>query len=796
MSAFLKDIQMGLRRLRRDRSLTLIAGLTLALGIGLNLVIFSFFDAAILRPLPFKDPAQVVKIILRPPITYDLYKELCRNTRTLSGLLASDPFQEFDFRTREVIKKVSTEVVSDNYFSVLGIKPSMGRLFSEENQGEAASVAVVSHSFWQRSLGGEPAVIGKNIQLDNNSFTIIGVAEENFPGVKHLHITDIWCRIEDPLLSRYRSYPIDGMLGRLKPDASPQQVRQEVLTIARNLKLIDSNKYSLEISREGEFIFGDTLFAIIVICMSLPFIVLIMACANISMLIMARSENHKQEIATRLALGGNRWQLIRQMLVETLLLALIAGAMAFAVTGVMSRALPALLPANLPSMELNAQIDGRMLWAVIGFTLVATLATGLSPAIRATDINLVSALKTGLDGHQKRKLRFAGRNLLITAQIAVSLSFLAVTVLLVQGALDLSKKTLGFSPEKTLVIKTENDLSHYEGDSLKQHFQALLADIKLIPGVKRVSLSRKMPFAGYGWPMIRGSLPGESLSDQRAGHFVSNTVDAQFFDLMGIPIVEGRSFSDSDDALAPKVILISRKMADMKWPGKHPIGEQLLIEGNLHEVIGVVGDIEGTMPARIGIAAPPCIYFHTKQSALTKEMNISVQLDRNDAFIGSSLHNKLSSLPRGIQPVGIISLKQAVEDGLTTERSLAIYLSSMGLLALFLGGTGIYNLISYNVSKLIPEIGIRMALGANPKSIVWMMLKRACWMAAMGTTLGLPLAFLISAYVRNLFYGMKAPNLLAFVVLPLILAGVVIFAGYLPSRRASKVDPMEALRCE
>jgi putative ABC transport system permease protein len=797
VTAVTMDVQLGLRRLVRDRSLTLIAGLTLALGIGLNLVLFSFLDAAILRPLPFEDPSRVVKVALRKPVTYDVYKQDLRlDTSLLSGLVASIPFQEFTFRTDEAVEKVSAEVVSDNYFSVLGIKPSRGRLFSENTRWDSASVAVVSQAFWQRALTGDPAVIGRRIRLDDSTFTIVGVAEKNFPGVKHLHVTDVWCRFEDPVLSRYRAYPVETLLGRLRPGASPLQVREEVSAIASGLGLVDSTRPAVDVTREGEFSAGDTLFAVIAICMALPFIVLLMACANISMLIMARSESHRQEVATRLALGASRWQLIRQMLIETLLLAACAGAMAFAITGMIGRALPSLIPANLPSMELDARIDWRMLWAVIVFTLVATLVTGLSPAIRATDLNLVSALKTGSDGQQRRRLRLMGRNVLITLHIAASVAFLVVTALLAQGAMDLSRKTLGFSPERTLVIKTEGDASGKDDTSLRQQYDALLADVGLVPGVRRTSLSREVPFGPYGWPMVRFERPGKNASDGQFAGVVSNAVDAGFFDVIGIPIVEGRPFSDADDEAAPGVVVISRKLAETMWPGRHPEGEQALIDGQLYAVIGVAGDIEGTLPARIGVAAPPCVYFHIRQSRVGKRMNIFARLNGENPAIGSLLHNRLFSRPGGIRPIGIVSLRQAVEDGLTAERSLALYLSAMGLLALLLGGTGTYNLISYNASRLIPEIGIRKALGATPGSVTWMMLRRACWMAVIGTALGLPLAFVTSAYLGNVLYGMKAPNLLAFGALPVMLAGVVVLAGYLPSRWASRVDPMEALRSE
>jgi putative ABC transport system permease protein len=794
VSTISKDIQVSLRRLLRDRALTLIAGLTLALGIGLNLVIFGFLDAVILRPLPFDDPARVVHVTLPGPVTYQTYAhDLRRDVGSLSGLLASIPFQQFTLRTDEAVQKVSAEVVSDNYFSVLGVRASAGRLFSESDQANSASVAVVSFPFWRTVLAGDPAIVGKQITLDDNRFTIIGVAAKAFRGVKHLHTTDVWCRIEDPLLSSYRSSRVESLLGRLAPTASPSQVRQEIGTIAHSLKLFDSPQASVEVSRDGELRLGDALFAIVAVCMALPLVVLVMACANISMLVMARSGARTQEIATRLALGGSRWHLVRQLLIETLLLALAAAVLAFAFTSLISRVLPSLIPANLPAMELEARVDWRMVSAAAVLTLAATLLAGLSPAIRATDIDLAAALKTGWDGRRNRRLRLVGRNILITTHIAVSVFFLVVTALLVQGAVDLSQKTLGFSPDRTLVIRMENDLGRHDAASLAEQSQALMAEIRLMPGVKRVSASREVPFDGDGWPAIVGRVPGERSSQERPAAAVSNTVDGQFFDLMGIPVIEGRSFSESDDELAPRVIVVSRKMAEMKWPGRHHQGQQLLIEGRAYEVVGVVGDIEGTLPARIGVAPPPCVYFHTRQSTPAKRMSLSVQLDR-DAAVSNPLQSTLVSRGHGIRALSVVSLRRAVEDGLTAERSVALYLSSMGALALLLAATGIYNLISYAASKRMPEIGIRRALGASPGSVVWMMLKQPCWMAIAGTSLGLPAAFLTSLYVGSVFYGMKPPNLLAFGVPPLILAGAVIGAGYFPSRRASKVDPMEALR--
>jgi putative ABC transport system permease protein len=795
--SFSKDLLLAARRLLRDRSLSVVAGLTLTVGIGLNLVVFSFLDAAILRPLPFKEPSRVVHVGWRSPVTYDAYRlHLRGDLRSLEGLLASIPFQRFTFRGSGGVETVSVEVVSDNYFAVLGTHAVVGRLFAFGSGQEAASTVVVSHAFWQRALGGDPAAIGRPIQLDQGTFIVTGVAEAGFTGVKHLHATDVWCRIEDPQLSpHYRSARVESLLGRLAPGVSPPHVQQELTALARRLGWSDSVRSPVEVSREGDLRFGDGLLAVVGLCLLLPLVVLVMACANVSMLIMARSEGRTQEIATRLALGGSRWQLVRQLLTETLLLAVVAGVVATGLTALLARALPALIPANLPSLQLHARIDWRLAAAMGSFSLLAALAAGLSPAIRGTDIDLVAALKNASGGRRTGRLRVAGRTALITTHMAVSIAFLVVTGLLAQGARDMSQKTLGFSPENRLVIRTEAGTGQVAGHMREQRYEALASAVGRVAGVRRVSLSREAPFDGDGWATVACRRPGERPADERALRVASNAVDPRFFEVLGIPIVEGRAFTAADDPLSARVAIVSRNMAGRMWPGRGAIGQELMVEGASVEIVGVAGDIEGSLPARLGVAPPPCIYFPAAQSALPRA-SLIVQVERDGAVPGAALLTAPFARAEHIRPLGVVSLPRAVEDGLTIERSVAWYLASMGLLALLLAASGIYNLIAYDASKSLRAIGIRQALGASPGSVIWMMLRRPCVMVAAGTLLAWPLALLASRGLASVFYGMKAPNVVAFAIPPLLLMAAVIAAGYFPAHSASRMDPMKALRGE
>lgn len=812
-----QDVRFGLRMLCKNPRFTIVAVLSLAVGVTLNSVIFSVVDGIWLRPAPFADPGGVVRVFAAAQkyrygeFSFPDYLELRDQMRSLSGLATVD-HRGASLMGEDGPEDLLADVVSRNFFSVLGTAPELGRFFSESDDATLKNTpsVVISHRLWQRRFGGDRNIVGRSAQLTGRDLVVLGVAPPDFAGIRRTLPPDVWFSQEswghEDLTSReWREF---DLVGRLKPGYTAPQAQAEAETIFRRLDLreeqasgsperarvVSEARYQSESNAETGLLLLGIVGAI-----------LLLACANVACLLLARAEARTCEMAIRSALGGGRLRIVRQLLTESLLLALLAGGLSMLLAGWILHVLPAWLPSAWDHVDLGARLDGRVLVFTSAVSLLALLVFALAPALHASRANLLPALKGERSSGGFRRRR-SGLDALVVGQMSLALAVLSTAILLARSVLNSYAADLGFDKKDILMVHGIFQLyPRYYGNVERQRL--LRSEIKervlALPGVKRASVALEAPYGGGGGPASKVFLPDDWASENSPGRSVNfNSIDTDYLSLMGIRLLRGRGFTEHDNQSSPKVALVSETMARTFWANEDPLGKYLRIDSRTNEPVQVVGVVRDVKRNNIEEIPEPYCYLPNTQTTRWDNF-LLVETSVAPASLAGPVRRELQRLGVTVPRSALTTMKAYLHsylfDGdwrVVEQEVLAKVVALIGLLGLGLAAIGLYGVQAFAVSRRTQEIGIRMALGAQRQNVLRAVLCRGMSLALAGVALGLVITLATAHLLRGFLYSVKPDDPLSLGMSSALLLAVSLLACWSPARRASKVEPMEALRCE
>jgi predicted permease len=833
LESFAQDIAYGTRSLLRHPGITIVALASLALGIGANAAIFSLLDAVMLRSLPVKNPQQLLLLgegkiagigdafVNTDVYSYPFYRQLQQKnavfTDTAAILSMVNEVHGFvDGRTETEPMKV--QLVSGTYFPTLGVQAQMGRVLTDQDDNSEGDhpVAVVSDSWWKRALAHDPAVLDRKLKLGSTIFTIVGVAPPEFFGTVVGQAPDIWVP-----MSMTKSVPPGWgdnkdnfieclyLFGRLKPGisnatatANVNQLYQQITRgfpdaqlSLKNLEALATTHVKLTPMATGLSSLRSEFSQPLQILMGIVALVLLIACANIANLLLARSTVRARELAVRQALGARRSRLIRQLLTESLALALAGGALGVGLAVLATHLLLRMVSGGLEPIPLNIGLNQRLLAFNFTVTVLTAILFGTIPAIRATRIQLTDALKDGRSPSSAGARNPLARALVI-AQVSLSLILLVGAGVFVRSLVNLDNVDPGFDRENVLRLQIDSDSTGYKDERLTPLFQEIESRVSALPGVKAASFSAFTFHEGSWSDNIL--VPGMKTEENKA-IIHHNIVGNGYFATMGIPILAGRAFGPQDTTTSQHVAIISERLARTMFPPGNPIGRHFKIVDDRPrtpapdlEVIGVAKDVKfGSLEE-----TKQFINYLPYTQSQWNFGDFEVRYRGNFTAISSEVQQTIHSVDRTLPITGVTTLDEQVARTITNQRLVAQLSAFFGLLAVFLSCIGIYGLMSYVVSRRTNEIGIRMALGAARFNVSWLVMREILVLVVAGLTIGIPITLAATRLVANMLYGIHGIDAVSIAGAVLLLLLVAVCAGYFPARRASRVDPMVALRYE
>jgi predicted permease len=811
MGSFWQDVRYGVRMLLKNPGFSVVAVITLALGIGANTAIFSVVNGVLLRPLPYPAAGQLVQVFTvmptqpRFPMAIADFKDYMDQNKVFSsGALYAE--RDLDLTVSDTPLHLSGMGVSQMYFQVLGYHPALGRDFGQKEDYKGNNhVVILSDRLWRTRFGSDPNIIGKGIILSDESFTVIGVMP---PGVQHVggvyrstaqgDTVDAWWP-----LALWPSKPDEcdrgchflNMVARLKPGVSAQQANADMNSIAANLAKLypdsDKNNRILIVPLKEEIV-GQARLMLYVLLGSVGFLLLI-ACVNVANLSLARATSRQREIALRSVLGAGGFRIVRQLLTESLLLASAGCALGLLFAGWGVAALVALSPENLPRLQ-SVKVDASVLIFAALITILTALLFGLAPALTILREDVNKALKDGDRGTTASAGRGRLRDWLVTAEIALALVLLAGGGLLMRTFLNLQRVSAGFEPAHVLTFHTDLPGKRYADSASFVRFYKNLADrLQALPGVQAVGVSSDIPWTGYDENSsfdIEGRPANPNESVEARYHFVS----PDYFRTMGIPLVRGRFYSLSDDDKSPKVIVVNSALAEKYFPGQDAVGKHLELWGNKGvAIIGIVGDVKDTPD---GSQAKPAFYFLDAQVTDRSDRTVVIRAQSNLSTLTGEVRREVLAIDKDLPITNVVPMDEIGTHAVSNARFTMLLVGSFAGLALLLAAVGIFGVMSYSVTQRMHEFGIRMALGAQQENVLGMVVSQGARLAAAGVAIGLVAAMVLTRAMATLLYGVSASDPWTFAGVAVVLVAVALFACYLPARRASRVDPMVALRYE
>ena len=829
MHALWRDIRHASRSLRKAPGFSAVVILTLGLGIGANTAIFSLMDQVLLRPLPVHDPAALVLLDGPGPFrgrtmnamtfSYPMYDDFRDRNEVFSGVLARFPLPT-TIVWRGASERANGELVTGNYFDVLGVRPALGRLFSasDDHTRGGHPVAVLSYGYWQRRFGGDPQVLNQTIIVNGHPLTIVGVSGRGFTGVQVGQAADVMA----PLMMKAEMTPtwndLDNrrsrwltVMARLKPGISRTQAEAAMNVIYRQIneqeiKEVPGGSESWRqrfVSKHLDVLPGhkglsdlrQEFSTPLIVLMSMVAVVLLIACANVANLLLARTMARQKEITLRLALGAGRARIMRQQIVESGLLAAagtIAGLLFAWWTGGL---LLSALPGDPAARSLSADPDLR----IAGFALLAGVLTaivfGIVPALQATRAGVTSALKeeSGTVAGGGRQIRL--RRVLVVAQVALSMVLLAGSGLFARSLYNLKSLDPGFRVDDIFAFSLDPSLSGYSGDRLTDLYRRMQEELTALPGVRSVSMSEIGALTGNNWSMtirVDGyqAKEGEDLNPSVDG------VGPRYFETMGIPLVSGREFTERDAKGAPRVAIINETMARYFFAGTTPIGRRFGFGGGAPTDIEIVGVVKDVRSLELRDQAPRFVYIPYAQDEDVTQLTYYVRAAPDGGASGESIRQAVRRLDANLPVFDMKTMALQVDESLFIERMVAALSLAFGALATVLAAIGLYGVMSYAVTRRTREIGIRMALGAERGRVLWLVLREVAAMAIVGIAGGLGAALWLTRQIQSQLFGLSPNDPLTLAVATMLLALVAIGAGYIPARRATSIDPMIALRSE
>ena len=814
IESLLQDVRFGLRMLRRNPAFTGAAVLSLGLGMTLSCAVFSFVDGIWLRSMPFGDPSRLVRIFActstasREGLPFPDYRDLAAQMGSVSGLAFNNARDAVLTGPRATgpdgREDLRADVVSRNFFSVLGVRPFLGRFFSEADAADLRNLpgVVLSHQLWQRCFGGETNVVGQVIELGCGGWSnavVLGIAPPGFKGLDRLEPAEVWCPKEswdrDGRIWSRRGASLT-MIARLKPGCTARQVQAEAEAAFRRLDLRDADSdmtLHAAVLTEARLQFEET-GRLSLLLLGIVGTVLLPACANVSSLLLARAEARPREMGVRVALGAGRWRLIRQLLTESLVLALVAGAVSL----VLARWVIAAAPAWCPAEFANATVrfDGRVIAFGVALSGLTVFVFGLAPAWRTTQQAVCPALKgelsLGFTGHRRTLL--SG---LVMGQTCGALVLVSLAALLARSLLACYATDLGFERKPILVTDVYHPNTEHDEEAGRLACSQLKERLLALPGVKRVSVAGAIPFLGTSAvDSVRVFSPNGGTSEAQIGRGVQfNIVDGDYFALLGIRVVKGRGLSKRDNLASPRVVVINETMAKSFWPGEDPVGRSLRLESLTNQPVEIVGVVRNTKLAGSETEAEPCLYLPFEQRYYWRTY-VLIEGAKGVAALAGPVRRELRA--SGVPPSEswLASMKACIDGALRPKRFLAQVSLALGLLGLVLASVGLYGVLSYTVNRRTREIGVRMALGAQRRDVLLMILRQGLSLTVLGAVLAAPVLLALSHVVRAFLYGVSPLDPLSLGAAALVLLAVAVLAAYLPARRAMVTDPMEALRYE
>jgi putative ABC transport system permease protein len=818
LEAIRRDLRFAARGLWRSPGFTAITVATLALGIGANTAIFSVVNAVLLRPLAYRDPAQLVALrgVVEVRGLNDVrnsapeYQDFRSEIPALTDVAAAWPIS-INLTALGDPERIQAAVVSSNYFQVLGTVPALGRDFTaDDDQGRIGYVVIISWDLFQQRFGGDRSVIGKTVRLDDDPMTIIGVMP---PGFRHplengASPMEVWCPVElgntDPQFIGDRRARVFEVIGRLKPGATVTEAQAQLDALSTRLESRYPDVYPPALGWRAaalplsERVVGDVRPALLVLLGAVAFVLLI-GCANVANLMLARATGRAREIAIRTALGGDRLRLVRQLLTESLLLAALGGALGLLVAVWGTSALGRLAALYLPRAR-EIAIDGPVLAFTAVLILVTGIAFGLFPALQASRPDLQDVLKDSAKGSAGGG-RTRMRAVLVVAELAVALVLLAGAGLLLRSFQRLVAVDPGFDPERLLTMQVwlpvPNDNAkgrYFTQEQRLGFYDRAVAAVRQVPGVTGAALVSRLPYSGRN--DARFKIEGRPVSDaQLLPSAEVRLVSPGYFRTMAIPVLQGEAMPDGVDSLSSTYAMVNRTLAEREWKGQSPIGQRIQLVGfggPTATIVGVVNDVRQGAPDQ-----PPLPEFYLSYRLVAgQEMSLVVRTAGDPDALADRVVQSIRSVDP-TQPVfGVKSMTRLLANAEAERRFSLLLLSLFAAIALLLSSLGIYGVMAYSTSQRRHEIGIRMALGAATPDVLRLVLQQGMRLVLLGLAIGLFGAWALSRVLAGQLYGISARDPLTYAAVALLLGTVAFAATWLPARRATRVDPMISLRSE
>ena len=814
METIIQDIKFGLRMLLKSPSMSIVATIALALGIGANTAIFSVVNAVLLRPLPFPNSESLMSLWetnvqrggIRGSHSYPNFFDI-RSQNTVFDRVAAYHGADYVMTGRGEPVRLQGLVTTSDLFPLLGVAPKLGRIFlpEEDKPSSTGRVAIISEQLFRNRFGADPAILNQTITLEGISFTVIGVMPDTFEFPIQNEPVELWTTIAgdasgtDPVTDQRGAHFL-RVLGRLKQNVTPEQAQSELTAIASRLEQAypDTNtKRGLKAEPALNALVGDIRPALLILLGAVACVLLI-ACANVANLLLARATSRHKEMAVRAALGASRMRVIRQLLTESILLSLVGGAVGLLLAVWWSDLLVALGKEDIPR-AVHVAIDWRVLGFTLGVSVLTGLIFGLVPAFQSSKTELVESLKEGGRSGSEGARRNRMRSVLVVGELAIAVVLLVGAGLLIKSLWRLQNVNTGLQPDNVLTFNLGLPETKYTTEKQAPFYNELKTRIESSPGVQSASSIMPLPLSGERF-MISFQIEGREVAPKDEPSADIFFTGIGYFKTMGIPLIKGRDFDQRDQHGSPRVTIVTEEFVRQYFPNEDPIGRRIRPgistyddEDERHcEIIGVVGDIRNR-----SLDTPPQPAYYVPQTQVPfAQMTMVVKTSTEPHSLVSAMTKEVAAMDSDLPLFGVKTLPEYLSASVATPRFSTTLLSVFSGVALVLTMVGLYGVMSYSVAQRTNEIGIRLALGAQSRDVLLMIVKQGSLLILLGLGIGLAGAYAASRLLSSLLFGVTAKDPLTFAAVAVLLALVALLACYIPAWRATKVDPMEALRCE
>jgi putative ABC transport system permease protein len=801
-----QDLRFGARMLLKQPGFTLIAALTLALGIGANTAIFSIVNAVLLRPFPYQEPERLMIVQehygaagFSP--SYPNFADWRTQNTVFASIAAVRQNESFNFTGAGEPERLQGRLVSAEFLFTLGIKPLVGRDFlAEEDRADATPAVILSYGLWQRRFGNDPGVIGKQLTLNNQGFTVVGVTPSNFQFGEEADVTVPFGLSAERFRVRGGD-PGTDVVARLKPNVSVRQAETELNLIAARLEqqYPESNKNRrVRVTPLHERFVGAVRQPLLILLGAVG-LVLLIACANVANLLLVRASARQKEMAVRVALGAARGRVIRQLLAESALLTALGATLGILLAFWGTSLIAAQLPDGIPRLQ-EVRVDAPVLVFTLVVSLLTGLLFGLAPALQASRPNPTEGLKEGERGSSGRRQRL--RSVLVVGEVALTLTLLVGAGLLIQSFRRVLEVDPGFNPQNLLTMQVSVNKPNGEqnGQQVANFFEQLQQNVRNLPGVKSVAVSNGIPFGSTNFPPFL--IEGRPVTDGKPSGLRYH-VSPAYFQTMGIELLKGRLFTGGDTPNTPMVVIIDEVLAQRYFPNEEPLGQRLKPSADAPswEIVGIVRHAE---PNSLDAQGPTPAQFYLNFNQIPVErlpgyvrrLNLLTRTEAEPLSLAAAVRAQVAALNKDQAVFNVRTMEQTVAQAVAPRRFSTLLLTVFAVVALALASLGIYGLMSYAVAQRTREIGVRMALGAEVSDVLKLALGQGMKLALVGVALGLVASLALTRLMKTLLFGVSATDPVTFAAIALLLTGVAFLACWLPARRATKVDPLVALKCE